>query len=149
MLVALWAVLETIAFVALVRWAGLGTALAIGALTTLAGAGLLKRVGTAAVLRLRTGLSRRRGDGSVDLLDGGLQAIAAVALLLPGFLGDLVGLALSVPFVRSAIVRRIGGYGLRRRSAERAARHGPDAIDLSPDEWSSGSRETGNVVPRL
>lgn len=147
LLVAVWAVLEAVAFVAVVRWIGLGAALGIGLLTTLAGAGLLKRVGSAAVLRLRSGLSRR-GGGSGEVLDGALQAVAALALLLPGFLGDLLGLALAVPFVRAAAIRRIAGLDRRRRFAEPGARHGPDAIDLSPDEWSSAPRPPGRATPR-
>lgn len=67
------------------------------------GGGLLaKREGLEVWRRLRATLAA--GDiPSGELLDGALVLIAGGILLVPGFLTDVVGLLLLVPFVRSMV----------------------------------------------
>jgi UPF0716 protein FxsA len=66
------------------------------------GAALAKRVGIEVWRRFRTTLAA--GDiPSGEVFDGALVLIAAAILLVPGFITDVIGLLLLVPFVRSMV----------------------------------------------
>lgn len=147
MLLALWFAAEILVFVGIVHLVGLGLALLAGLATTLLGASMLKRAGAAAMIRLR-GVVQGRHDGRLeDVLDGALTTLAAVALILPGFLSDAVGVALAIPVVRGRASRwvRSGGLGLRFESG---AGTGPRTIDLERDQWSRTRppRDGGELV---
>jgi UPF0716 protein FxsA len=59
------------------------------------------------------------------LFDAACTLAAAVLLLVPGFLTDLLALALLLPWVRSALARRIGRAAFLRAAAGR----GPGIVD--------------------
>ena len=125
---ALWLCAECVVLVSVVSVAGWTGALLIGLLTSLAGAALMKRLGLNAAQALR---HIARGGQPTDgaLLDGMLAAFGAMLLVLPGFLSDLVGLALAAPSARQFIARRFGApQTLRSRAA-------PGVIDLTPADW--------------
>lgn len=90
---------------------------AIGALNTIAllvlmgaaGAWLMKREGLGVVRRVQSQLSAGRVPAT-EVIDGFLILFGGALMLTPGFLSDLLGLALLVPPVR-ALVRA----GLARR----------------------------------
>ncbi|MEA2501966.1 MAG: protein FxsA [Actinomycetota bacterium] len=66
------------------------------------GAALAKRVGIEVWRRFRATLAA--GDiPSGEVFDGALVLIAAAILLVPGFITDVIGLLLLVPFVRSMV----------------------------------------------
>ena len=109
--VALWALAEIAAFAVVAHWAGFGlTVLAVLA-TSAVGASLLGRSGARALGELRRGPRGTRGRA---LGDAGLGVVGGLLLLVPGFLGDLVGLACLVPGVR-ALPRAVGTRLLVRR----------------------------------
>lgn len=136
LLATLWIVAEVLAFVGVAHLVGLGWALLAGLATTLVGVFMLKRVGAAAMMRLR-GALRDRGDGRPqDALDGTLAALAAVALILPGFLSDTLGLMLAIPVVRGRVAHWVRSGGIGPRFAGTAGRSGPQTIDLERDEWT-------------
>ena len=138
----IWIVLEVLVFLGVVRLIGLGWALLAGLAATLFGMSLLKRTGAAAMLRLRGVLQGRHDGRPQDALEGTLAAVAAMALMLPGFISDFAGLALAVPAVRSRVARwvRAGGLGVRFDAGRSA---GPQTIDLDRDEWTR-TRPTGD-----
>ncbi len=136
LLVAFWATAEALVFLAVVHVVGLGGALLAGLAATFLGGWLLKRTGAAAVLRLRATLSGRGESAPGEILDGTVRALAAMALLLPGFLSDAIGLALAIPAVRAAAIRKLSGRDWHRRFGEPGSRRGSTAIDLASDEWS-------------
>jgi len=69
---------------------------------SIVGAMLAKRVGIEVWRRFRATLAA--GDiPSGEVFDGALVLIAGVILLVPGFITDLIGLLLLVPFVRSIV----------------------------------------------
>lgn len=88
----------------------------IGALNTIvlliiisiAGAVMAKREGMAVWRRFRTGLERGQMP-STEILDGVLVIFAGALLLTPGFITDILALALLLPpsraFVRRSLVR--------------------------------------------
>ncbi len=101
---------------------------AIGALLTAAlliaswpaGSWALRSQGRAAWARLRGELSARRPPGHA-VVNGALVLIGGVLLIIPGFIGDVVGIALLLPPTR-AVVRRVATRRLARRLQRRAGR---------------------------
>jgi UPF0716 protein FxsA len=125
--VIVWLFAECIVFLAVVQTIGLIGAIALGVLTSCLGATMLRRVGAGAVMALRQAANGLEpSDGG--LLDGSLIALGGVLLLLPGFLSDMVGIALASPSFRQWLARRFSGRSRRRRI---------EVIDLSPQEWRS------------
>jgi UPF0716 protein FxsA len=135
---ALWLGAELAAFTAVVHLIGFAGAILACILTSFAGLSTLRRLGLSAVLRLRQAVARKtseqRGLSRDAVLDGTLAGLGAVLLILPGFVSDLVGLALAAPSVRYWIAGRLklGRFG-RLGNGRPAA---PRAIELAPREWS-------------
>jgi UPF0716 protein FxsA len=126
---AAWIALEVVAFVLVVQFLGLLAAIALGVGTTLLGLSDVRRL--LVYLRSRVGKPKGKGGGKAGgaLLDGGLQALGSLLLILPGFASDLVGLALKAPSIRAGVAGR-----LRDRDK---TRKGPRTIDLAPNEWKN------------
>jgi UPF0716 protein FxsA len=135
---SLWLGAEFAAFAAVVHLIGFAGAILACILTTLAGLSTLRRAGLSAILRLRQSVARRASDQSglsrEAVVDGTLTGLGAVLLILPGFISDLVGLALAAPSIRFWVTERLklGKFG-RLGSGRPAA---PRAIELAPREWS-------------
>ncbi len=132
---ALWVVCELVAFSLVVQAIGLGGALLLGVVTSVIGGSLLKRVGTSALNTLRR---QAAANGGVGLqaglgLDGTLEAIGALLLLLPGFLTDAIGLVLALAVPRAWIARLVQRSPLP--TGQTTPRHGPTTIDLAPEDW--------------
>jgi UPF0716 protein FxsA len=118
----LWLALELIAFAFVLRAIGLLPAILLGLGTTALGLSDVRRL-----LDLWRARSEWRRDGA--MLDGGLQALASLLLILPGFASDAAGLALKSPSVRTSLIARLRNSGATGDAA------GPQTIDLSPGEW--------------
>ena len=144
--IAVWLIAEMLVFSLVVQWIGAVDAVLIGVITSLLGFSLLRRAGSAALAKLRAGLDRgpTAVGGRQLFLDETLATIGAVALLVPGFLSDIVGLALA----SSALRDRIAGFMHRRRARDPSTgwttaarmdrappRSGPSIIDLAPEDW--------------
>ena len=102
---------------------GLLASLAIIFGTGVLGVTVLRRTGERVALDLRAAMN----GGSVAPAGGaGLRMLAGILLISPGFLGDMIGLVLLIPFVRQAITR-----SLERRVKSRVdfgVRSGPDVV---------------------
>ena len=108
--------LDTLVLVVLGRYIGFWETLALVIFSGFLGAGLAKRQG----LRVWQGIRRDLAEGRVPaqgLVDGAIILVAGGMLAAPGFLTDMLGLALLVPAVRAPIK----GY-LRRRLEAMVAR---------------------------
>jgi UPF0716 protein FxsA len=96
---------------------------AIGALNTIGllilssvvGGWLMKREGLGVLRRIQASVASGRVPGA-ELIDAFLILLGGALMIAPGFLTDLLGIALLLPPVR-AVVRRV----LRRRFAARVA----------------------------
>ena len=66
------------------------------------------------------------------LPDGLLAGFGALLLIVPGFLANAAGLALTAPSVRGHLLRRFGDPGAKvpRRPSR------VDVIDLAPGDWT-------------
>ncbi len=130
---ALWLGAELAAFAVVVHLIGFAGAILACILTTLAGLSMLRRAGLSAILRLRQAVagrtSEQRALSREAVLDGTLAGLGAVLLILPGFVSDLVGLALAAPSVRFWVTERLRLGKVSRRTA-------PRVTELAPWEWS-------------
>ena len=134
---ALWIVGEAIVFVLVTQLIGFPEALLLAFITSLFGWTLLKRAGASAMIKLRASLDGRVvATDSPRFLDETLASFGALALLMPGFLSDLVGLVLAVPAARDRVARWIGkGKLAGLRPGRPRAERGPSTIDLDPQDW--------------
>ncbi len=132
----------------------------IGALPTIAilvadsilGSLLLRSQGREAWRRFNAALAAGRPPAR-EVLDGGLVIFGGAFLITPGFLTDLVGLALLLPPTRALVRRALVGHfsrravvGVaaaagRRRSRARAAPQQPYDVEGNAVEVESGRLE--------
>jgi UPF0716 protein FxsA len=136
----IWPLVEIALFVVVGGWIGLWPTLGIVVGTALLGVWLIRQQGLQAGEGIRRAMAART-DPAAGLATGMLGLVAALLLILPGFLTDAIGLLLLVP-----PVRRSAATALARRSGTAAAAWGagarrppPEVIDgtweeLRPDE---------------
>lgn len=116
--------------------------LGIMALTAVAGSFVIRMTGISAVSRLASQVEAG-GSPVKSLLDEFLRFTAGVLLILPGLLGDCLGLVLLVPAVRTLVLQSFGalfksiavtGGGIWRapaRQGGQAADRGPSATRVT------------------
>jgi UPF0716 protein FxsA len=112
-LAGLWALAEVVVFVLVAAWIGVGWTLLVALATTVLGWTLMARQGTRALAELRERALAHRPPGSAAT-DAGLVAAGGALMVLPGFLGDVVGLLCLLPPTRP-LVRAAVGRGLAAR----------------------------------
>jgi UPF0716 protein FxsA len=104
---------------------------AIGALETIAlliavsvvGSWLVKREGGGVLRRISAAVNAGRVPGR-ELADGALIILAGALLITPGFLSDILGIALLLPPVRAAVRPVLLGALARRAIGVRTTRYG-------------------------
>jgi UPF0716 protein FxsA len=99
---ALLLVAELIVFVLVASWIGVGLTILATLATSALGFVLLGRQGTKALGDLRERARSRRPAGR-ELGDAGLVAAGGLLMVLPGFLGDLLGLLCLLPGTRGLV----------------------------------------------
>jgi UPF0716 protein FxsA len=97
---ALWVLVELAAFVLVAAWLGVGWTILLVLATSALGGVLLAKQGTRALTELRDRARERRPAGRA-LGDAGLVAVGGLLMVLPGFLGDVVGLLCLLPGTRA------------------------------------------------
>ncbi|MGL6208851.1 MAG: FxsA family protein [Paracoccaceae bacterium] len=131
--------IEIALFVTVGGWLGLWLTLLVVIGTGILGVLILRRQGAQAMAELRRATTVRP-DALGSMADGALIGLAAVLLILPGFLTDTLGLLLLVPPLRNLLI----GYFASRVHVSAsgfgasARRSGPEIIDgeffeVSPD----------------
>ena len=112
-------------------------------LGSLVGAWLVRREGVRAWRALR-GTVPGGGLPSRELLDGVLILLGGALILFPGFLTDIVGFVLVLPFTRP-LVRTVLGRAVGRRVA-RAAGGAGIGHSVVPGEVVTGDAVRGDVI---
>jgi UPF0716 protein FxsA len=112
-LAGLWALAEIVVFVLVAGWIGVGWTVLAALATTVLGWALLARQGTRALTELAARAREHRPAGRAAG-DAGLVAVGGALMVLPGFLGDVVGLLCLLPVTRP-LVRAAVGRGLAAR----------------------------------
>ena len=101
-LVGLLALLELVVFVLMVAWIGIGWTILATLATSALGALLLARQGARSLGELRE-RARTRQPAGRELGDAGLIAVGGLLMVMPGFVGDLIGLLCLLPGTRGLV----------------------------------------------
>jgi UPF0716 protein FxsA len=102
LLAGLWALAEVLVFVLVASWIGLGWTILAALATSTLGWMLLARQGMRALTDLRERARTRQGAGRA-LGDAGLVAVGGLLMVLPGFIGDVLGLLCLLPGTRGLV----------------------------------------------
>lgn len=134
----LWLAAEVVAVLAVARFVGVWICVLLLIAGWPVGAWLLRAEGRATLRRLRDALATGRAPGPL-LADGALALLAGPLFIIPGFVTDLLGLALLVPAVRT---RAVGGLtrlaeGRLAAQAARFARGARQPYDVDASAWES------------
>lgn len=97
-----WSLTEIALFVVVGGWLGLGLTLLWVLASGMLGVAVIRSAG----LEIGAGLRGMRGQAP-EVAGSALVMLAGVLLILPGFFGDLLGLALLLPWLRRWLVRRL------------------------------------------
>lgn len=122
-----WSLVEIALYVTLGGWLGLGLTLAWVVGTGVVGIGLIRWQGGRIGMDLQRGIQAAR-DPMSPMAHSALILVAALLLILPGFLTDALGLVLLIPVVRRGVIAAIAG---RARQAVR----GRAAFRPEPQRW--------------
>jgi UPF0716 protein FxsA len=140
---------EIFVFIKVGQAIGAWKVVALVFLSAILGAALLRYQSIGVIRRLDRDLKQGRTP-EANLFDGFLIVVGAILLIVPGFVTDMVGLLLMIPFVRKLVrnffksrvtVRGFGSFGggFRRRRREE------DVVDLAPEDFH---REQPREQPR-
>jgi UPF0716 protein FxsA len=113
MVAALLVLAELIVFVLVANWIGVGGTILAALATSVIGWALLARQGTRALAELRQRAGSRQPPGR-ELGNAGLIAAGGLLMVLPGFVGDLVGLLCLLPGTRTLVRRALASVLLSR-----------------------------------
>jgi UPF0716 protein FxsA len=94
---------EVVVFVLVAGWIGAGATVLLALATSALGWVLLARQGTRALTELRERVRTRRAGAGRELGDAGLVAVGGLLMILPGFIGDVLGLLCLLPGTRSLV----------------------------------------------
>ena len=100
--IGLLALIEIVGFILVASWIGVGWTILLTLATSVLGWALLARQGVRALAELRDRARSRRPAGR-ELGDAGLIAVGGLLMVLPGFVGDLIGLLCLLPGTRGLV----------------------------------------------
>lgn len=134
---------EIAGFVIVGNWLGLWPTLALVILSGISGAVLLRAQGLSMLRQINLDGREGRVPGEA-LVNGAMIVFAAILLVLPGFLTDILGILLFIPAFRRLLWRMIGQKVVIRRSytsASGASSRGPQptrpqTLDLDTDDYT-------------
>lgn len=136
---------EIACFILVGRRIGLLPTLSLVILSAVAGIVLMRIQGFGVLTRLRRSGQDGHAPGK-ELLDAAMILIAGILLLIPGFLSDIVGLALFLPpvrtflwnrLMRNVVIVNVGGM----RPGREQPQTGPQrTIDLDENDFHRGDR---------
>jgi UPF0716 protein FxsA len=140
-----WPLAEIAGFILVGKMIGVWATLALVIGTGVLGAMLMRRQGMRLLRRVSLESRRGRTPGQA-LIHGAMVVVAGILLLLPGFLTDIIGLALLVPAVRSFIWAQIGRRVVVARSGGGTGfRYSNPKGNKGPSR-GNGSNRSGPVV---
>jgi len=156
-LVAL-AIIEIVVLIAVGKVIGVGWTLLLVLATSALGAWLLKRVGVRSWRVFRADVQEGRPPGNAAT-DGLLALMGGVLLVVPGFVTDVVGAVLLIPWTRrlarGLVLRGVGGrlspdvvnslFGPRRVKAKAGAGTSYPSAGTGNDAPTDNPRLTGTV----
>lgn len=148
--------LEIVAFIEVGDWIGTGPTIALVVLSVVLGSVLLRRQGLSVLRRAQAAADR--GEVPVGAaFEGFCVVVAAFLLILPGFLSDMVGLALFVPVLRNALgrwlfdrMRTAPGVKVRFGGGFTAPGRGPSGAEVIDGDFREvNSPHAARDAPRI
>lgn len=135
-------IVEIALFIKVGQTIGLWPTLALVIAAALLGGALLRQQGLSVLMQLRGNVAAGRMPAQT-IADAMLIGVAALLLVLPGFLSDVVGLSLLIPPVRHWIYKTLAGNftvvsttGFRAQPSPEDGRiKGPGVIDLDDEDY--------------
>ncbi|MGL4488500.1 MAG: FxsA family protein, partial [Rhizobiaceae bacterium] len=103
------------------------------------GSYLLRSQGITAFSKLRREMEGGRAPDK-QMADAAMIVVAGIMLIIPGFVSDLVGIALFVPFVRSWVVKALAS---RVTIIRPTSGYRDNVVDLDADEFHRTDSEQG------
>lgn len=140
LLVLTWIAAEIVTYAAVIKSAGVLAAVAIGVGSFALGILVLKRLGLRLGPLMEESLQRNRQDPLQFLKAVSMAAIAAILLILPGFLSNIAGVALLLLFPRTWLGPTVPA---RKRQHDRSE----DVVDLDSSEWSTKTPPRKEIQP--
>lgn len=146
---------EIAGFVIVGRAVGVAMTLLLVLLGVVAGVALLRIQGVSVLRRVQEA-ARQGVEPDLDVVGGALTFVAAILFIIPGFVGDIIGLLLLVPpirhglaaFLRTRMTILTTGTNFYYASGRRDERSQGPVIDLDDDEFSRKERnENGSTPP--
>ncbi|CAN7637407.1 FxsA family protein [Rhizobium sp. LjRoot254] len=141
-LLILMPVIEIAVFIYVGQAIGVWNVIALVILSAIVGAMLLRYQSLSVLKKINRDI-RQGQTPEVGLVDGVLIVIGALLLIIPGFVTDVIGLLLMIPFIRSGIrhfvrsrikVTSLHTGGPRGRGFRRGGRE-DGVVDLSPEDF--------------
>jgi len=136
--------IEIALFILVGRTIGVMPTLGLVVLAVVLGIAVLRQQGLSVLNRMRSNMQTGTLPGQA-LFDGMVLAVAAVLLIIPGFLGDAIALVLMVPPVRHWLYKTLTRNMTVVQTTTTSYRHANDAepphlkgsqtIDLDDDDW--------------
>jgi len=150
LLAGLWALLEVLVFVLVASWIGLGWTILAALATSALGWVLLARQGVRAVTDLRERARTRQGAGRA-LGDAGLIAVGGLLMVLPGFVGDVLGLLCLLPGTRGLVRALLSRFVVARLpdAVRGSVRVGSTRVASVSDHVEPVVYPTGTEPPRV
>ena len=112
----------------------------------LAGLALLRHTGLQAVGRLRAALAEGKEPGH-SLIDAACFAAAAILLIIPGFVSDVLALILLLPATRHWLLRRTAAHFETRVYRSTGTLHGE--FTVVPETDSDPAQDDRKPPPRI
>jgi len=137
--------IELYCFATLGAQLGLPTTLLVIIGTGMIGAWLAKREGLAAWQRVQQCLARGR-DPSREICDGLLILVAGIALLIPGFFTDVVGLLLLLPPVRMLVAAFLQHHWKPRLSRTHVPPSQEEEEETSDHSTESAQSDSSEII---
>ncbi|MCW2622385.1 MAG: Protein affecting phage exclusion by the plasmid [Frankiales bacterium] len=152
---ALLVLAELVVFVLVANWIGVGATILATLATSAVGWALLARQGSRAIADLRKRAGSRQPPGR-ELGNAGLVAAGGLLMVLPGFVGDVVGLLCLLPGTRTLVRRALASVLLSRlpdryRGPVRARSERVEQVGGFPGSGSTRATPLvieGEVLPR-
>jgi UPF0716 protein FxsA len=137
---------EIAGFILVGQAIGVLPTLALVLLSMVAGVLLLRWQGVATLIRVRRELAENRAP-TRPLAEGALLAVASLFLIVPGFLTDILGLLLFIPFVRARIHAAFRVRGSLRATGFGAARYeGGPVVDIGSQDYGAAEDSGGQKL---
>ncbi len=152
LIVLVFLLAEIAVFILVGEAIGVGATLALVLLGIITGVVLLRRQGVATLMRIRAEAATGRVPAK-PLLEGAVLAVAALLMIVPGFISDIAGVLLFLPAVRNAVWRSMLRHMEVRMAHGALSPTRPTVVELDHSEYGSAAkadspwrRETGPSV---